>query len=496
MLENKEMKRINNNSFLEAIFHNQVVGYALSRYIISGISFITSMIVAVKLGSYLLGIYGFFILLRNYFKIINLGIPDSVTILMIQHKGAANSIASYEKNSIILTSILSFFIVIFGIGHYLFNYSFISKYDLTWEFYVLCVVAIITLFNDLFFKIYRVEGRIAELTFYQSIIQILCFIAALLLNGRVLVTALVLSYLIGNVLSASLFLYNGYLQIGGRISLKCINEIFCKGIYLFLFNFLFYLIFISTRTAVSIWYDVEEFGKFTFAYTLSHGLILLIDAVAALIIPKLIDRFHTSDVKEIEGTLHLLKINYTYSAYGLTWILVIAYTLLLSFLNEYHDAFEIVIYMSLTVVLQTHSFPYSTLLMAKNKERQVAYCSALSLLVNILFVWILIGLFCISYQYIIVATWFSYFIYTLLCIYYAQKLTTIHVNLFSVVKESLPIKLMTPVLIGIIVTMLGIRLLVFLPLFFYILMNHRVFSTQLNSFVKIVKNPQIIDIKK
>ena len=131
----------------------------------------------------------------------------------------------------------------------------------------------------------------------------------------------------------------------------------------------------STRTAVSAYYELAEFGMFTFAYTLSNGVILLIDAIAALLIPKLIDRFNTDNTTVINDTIHLLKINYTYAAYGLAWVLIIAFTILLFFLKNYYDAFDIVIYMSLTVVLQTHSFPFSTLLMAKNKEKQVANCA-------------------------------------------------------------------------------------------------------------------------
>lgn len=483
-------------SLFRSICHNQVLGYALSRYLMSGISFITSMIVAVKLGSYLLGIYGFFMLLRNYFKISNLGIPDSTTILMIQNKDSEASIACYEKNAIILTALLSFLIALFGLSHYLFDFQFISKYDLSWEFYILCVIAIITLFNDLFFKIYRVEGRIAELTFYQSIIQILCFICALLLEGRVLVTSLILSYLLGNVSSAFLFIFRGYIHFEGAVSIGHLKEIFTKGIYLFLYNFLFYLIFISTRTAVSIWYDVSEFGMFTFAYTLSHGVILLIDAIAALLIPKLIDRFNTDDTEVIENTIQLLKINYTYTAYGLTWLLIIAFTILLYFMKDYYDAFEIVMYMSLTVVLQTHSFPYSTLLMAKNKERLVAFCSAVALFVNLLLVWLFIKTLNLNYQYLILGTWISYYLYTLMCIYYARQTISKKSNIFLVLRECVQFAIMLPVLAGMLVAIAEARYLVLIPFVIYIVMNYRIFSTQMNSLLKIVKNPKIIDVKK
>lgn len=478
------------------LFHNQVLWYALSRYLISGISFLTSLIIAVKLGSYLLGIYGFFLLMRNYFKITNLGIPDSTTILMIQHKSKTAEIGNYERNAVVLTFFLSIAILLFGLAHYLFNFDFIAKYEMTWEFYLLCAIAVCTLFNDLFFKIYRVEGRTTELIFYQSIIQVLCFIASLVFEGRLLINVLISCYLVGNIASLLIFAFKGYLNLNGVVSLRYIKEIFNKGLFLFLFNFLFYLIFMTTRTAVSVYYEVEEFGLFTFAYTLSNGVILLIDAIAALLIPKLIDRFNTDNNDAINETIHLLKINYTYVAYGLAWVLLIAFAVLLLFLKSYNDAFDMVIYMSLTVVLQTHSFPFSTLLMAKNKERQVALSAAISLAVNIVLIGIIIFVMKLPYQYVIVATWISYFLYTYLCIYYCRKLLSEEVGFFSIMKEAFPIGLLLPVLGCIIIAIFKLRVLVFIPLILYVILNFKIFVTLYNSVILLIKNPKIIDIKK
>lgn len=490
------MRRFNIKDLWRELIHNQVLWYALSRYMITGISFITSLIIAVKLGSYLLGIYGFFLLMRNYFKITNLGIPDSTTILMIQHINEVAEIGNYERNAVALTTFLSFVIVLFGIAHYFFRFNFIIKYEMTWDFYLLCAIAIFTLFNDLFFKIYRVEGRIVELIIYQSIIQLLCFFASLAFEGRTLINVLISCYLVGNIASVVIFICKGYLNLKGVVQLRYIKEISNKGLFLFLFNFLFYLIFMSTRTAVSAYYELAEFGMFTFAYTLSNGVILLIDAIAALLIPKLIDRFNTDNTTVINDTIHLLKINYTYAAYGLAWVLIIAFTILLFFLKNYYDAFDIVIYMSLTVVLQTHSFPFSTLLMAKNKEKQVANCAAISLAVNIALIFIIISVLKLPYQYVILATWISYFLYTFLCIYYCRKLLSDNRGFVSILKEAFPLGLLFPVLCGIIVAVLKIRSLVILPLVLYVLFNLNIFKTLLNSVILLIKSPKIIDIKK
>ena len=462
---------------------------------ISGISFVTSMIIAVKLGSYLLGIYGFFLLMRNYFKIANLGVPDSTTILIIHNKNDEVKIGNYEKNAVALTSIVSVAIFLFGIANFIFEFNFVNKYELTWEFLLICVIAIFTLYNDLFFKIYRVEGRVGELTFYQSVIQIFCFIAALLFKGRLLLNILLICYLVGNLASLFLFVYKGYLNLRGTIRIAYIKTLFNKGFFLFLFNFLANYIFLSTRTAVSAYYEVTEFGMFTFAYTLSNGIMVLIDALAALLIPKLIDRFNTYNNVVIKDTIQLIKINYTYTAYVLTWILIIAFTVLLCFLDSYYDAFDILIYMSLTVVLHTHAFPYSTLLMAKNKEKQIALCSAISLAFNILLILLLIGVLKTSYQYVIIATWFSYFLYSYLCIFFTRRLMNGNCNFFSILTELFPVGLLLSVICAILIAVFNIRLLIIIPLVLFSLMNRKFFVMLYASLIKLISNPKIIDIK-
>lgn len=475
---------------------NPIVGYALARYIVSAISFITSMIIAVRLGSYLLGIWGVFLLLRRYLQLINLGIPDSSTILLVQNKNNHEAIVKIESNAIAILIMISLFIFASGLYNYYIGIDYIIKYNLRGEYLALCLLAVFTLYGDLFCKIYRVEGRIGEITFYQSIIQILSFLVVFIYSGKELIDALICVYLIGTVASLVLFIARGQLHIRARINFKVIKTIINKGIFLFAYNLLFYLIFISTRILVSYYYEVREFGFFTFAYTLSNAIILLIDAVAALLIPKLIDRFHTDKKEIIEDTISKLRTNYMYASYVLMFVLLMGFTGLLFFLPDYFNTYDIVVLMSATIVLQSHSFPYTVYLMANNKERMIAYCSLAALIINVV-----LNMFCIlnlhvTYQYVIIGTWISYMFFTYSCIYYSKKAMNVEISIKSILHDCLPLDLIIPLAVLFASGIMDIRWLLMVSVLLFVALNYRKIAEIAKTLLLIINRPQIINIKK
>lgn len=478
------------------IIKNQVIGYALTRYVVSAVSFITSMVVAVRLGSYLLGIWGVFLLLRRYLQLINLGIPDSSTILLVQNKNDERIKIKIESNAVVILGVLSVLIIASGLYNYFIGIDYITKYGLRSEYLLLCVIAVFTLYDDLFCKIYRVEGKIGEITFYQSVIQLLSFIVVFIFTGKNLIYALILAYLIGTVISFAVFLCRGQIHLSFKIKLDVIKALVNKGLFLFAYNFLFYLIFISTRTLVSYYYDVRDFGYFTFAYTLSNAIILLIDAVAALLIPKLIDRFHTHDIVVIRDTIDKLRTNYMYTSYILMFLLLIFFTGLLFLLPEYYNTYNIVVLMSATVVLQTHSFSYTVYMMAHNKERLIALCSFVALIINLILNLFSILYLQIEYQYVIIGTWFSYMCFTYACIYYSRKNTGEKHGFISIMRECMPLDLAIPLIVLFVSGIFVYRWLLILSALLFFAFNYRRVVKIFRTLLMIINNPQIININK
>jgi O-antigen/teichoic acid export membrane protein len=67
-------------------FINPAIFYVISRYATYIIQFVNSLFIAVYLGPYYLGIWGFINLVLGYLAQINFGIPHSVNIIVSVNK--------------------------------------------------------------------------------------------------------------------------------------------------------------------------------------------------------------------------------------------------------------------------------------------------------------------------------------------------------------------------------------------------------------------------
>jgi O-antigen/teichoic acid export membrane protein len=474
---------------------NKIILYAISRYFILAISFITSLILAAKLGPYYYGIWGFILLILNYFQYFDFGVSDSCTILLVQNKNDISKVKDYEINSIIILSVLNVFILIVALINFIWGISFLDKYTIGSLFYFVCLISIVSNFNKLFFKIYRVKNRVFEFAFYQSINALLVLIVIFIGKEKKLIYFLVSAYTVGHLISLFLFIKGKGLYFGGKASIELCFTILKKGFFLFLYNFFFYLIVISTKGISSVYYTVEEFGFFTFAYTIANAIILLIDAFAVLIVPKVIDKFYSPNLNEIEKTFYDLKINYMYFSYFIMFIIVFVLPILLIIIPKYHSTFQMVSLLSLAVALSTNSFGFSMYLRAKNKENVLALTSFISLAFNVFITLFLVIIVKVSYPYVSISILSSYFLFTVLCVYFGRKDLYQKVSFVSIVKESFPLNLLVPVLITILITALDLRALAFLPLLVFLILNKNFIVKIYNTIIRVLNNSSIFDIK-
>ena len=88
------------------IIKNKVFIYLITRYMTYAVQFISSIIIATKLGPYYFGIWGFILLLINYLRIIDFGISSATNILLVQNKDNPQKSSNYVTNSLFLISIL------------------------------------------------------------------------------------------------------------------------------------------------------------------------------------------------------------------------------------------------------------------------------------------------------------------------------------------------------------------------------------------------------
>ena len=473
---------------------NKVVLYLVTRYMTYAVQFITSIWVAVKLGPFYLGIWGVILLLINYFKLINFGISNSLTVLLVQHKENKKQVDDYVKTALGLLSVLGFCIILFGIYYHLFGISYIDKYRLGNLLYVICFITILEHINNLFMVIYRVMNNLFYVAFYQSVVPLLLFCALFAATGWTLLMFLLGAYVLGNGLSIFFFVRGGLISWKGKFEFVYAKIILKKGLFLFIYNLCFYLIVVSTRTIVSIFYTVEEFGYFTFAFTLANSVLLLLEAFSFVILPKVIDRLTSADPLEIKQVIRKLRVNYISMAHGCIYLALLFFPVLSHFVPKYSSTLAGLQLMALAIMLNTNSFGYGSYLMAQNKEKIIAKMACISVIFNVVCALVAVIVFHIDYIYVIVSTMLAYWVYSSLCVFYAKKNLNEKPGLFKVLNEAFPLRLLIPYLCGIIIVVMNYQYLIFVPLMVFILLNIKTISEIYHTIKRILISPEIVNL--
>lgn len=280
---------------LKAILGNKVLWYMCSRYMTYILQFITTLIIAITLGPESFGIWSFLLLIINFFNIVDFGISNSLSVLLVQDKLNIVNSKKHISSGIFITGIISLLVLMMYFTALILDIPLLAKYNAKNYLPYILIVILISYFNKLFSSVYRVHNKLFEIAFYQSIIPFILFLLVIVLKkGEI--TFLVGAYLLGSILSLLLFVLRGDIVLSKNISTSNINTVVQKGIWLFLYNSAFYFIIYTMSFGVSLLYTVEEYGKYNFAYTLSNAVVLLIDSFTFIIFPKMIDRLKSTDV--------------------------------------------------------------------------------------------------------------------------------------------------------------------------------------------------------
>lgn len=466
----------------------------VTRYVTYGLAFIVSISLAQKMGPRYLGIWGFLLMIFGYFNLINWGVPQSVQVLIIQHKESQEESAIYEKTGLLLMGLISL-LCLAAIGYYcLGGFEIIHENGLGIHLIAICLCGVFNYFNLYYSKIYRTKNRVFELSFQQSSVVVLMLVSLLVFNGRNLLTALVASYFIATLASMLLYLFGGAADYSGRYETDYAKTIFRKGILLFLYNSGFYFIIVSTQTMISNSFTLEEFGFFTFAYTLGHAVFQLLDAFAYLVTAKLIYRYRSSDMNVVLATIRLVRDNFVALFHGATYLAIIFFPLLLHYMPKYADTLYLICLCCLTMLLYTNSFGYSTLLMARNKEKVLASIALSSLGLNVVLGLLFIKVFMFSYEYVITATMITYIFFALMCVVCGRRELGLPLNVMTILGDGFPLGLLIPFVSCLGIVFFRNDLFVFLPFILFVLLNLGTIKRIYQTVIKIMLNPKVIDI--
>lgn len=478
------------------VIKNKVVIYLASRYITYAVQFVTSLVIAAKLGPYYMGIWGFVLLLLNYFQQFHFGIANSFNVLYVQHKEERYECDNYIGNSLMLVSYLAAMIICLYAVSLIFGFNGFEKYNAGKYMLWVCIIAILQHYTTLFINLFRVKNLLNHVNFCQSIVVLLNFACVFFFNGESLIIALIAGYLIGNLMAVILAFTSGVMPNLSSVSINWHYQltILKKGFYLFLYNSCFYFIIISIRTIISGFYSVEEFGMFTFSFSLAHAILLLLEALSFIIFPKVVSKLSSSIIEEVKHTIGFLREIYITSAHFLIYLALPLFPVLFYFFPKYDGSLTALNLIALSIIINVNSCGYADLLIARNKENVLMKLSFFALVLNCVIALILVKVFHVGFSYVIIATLFTYFAYSFSVMLNGEGMLS-RVNWKGFLNDYFPFRLAIPYFSALILSIIQLRgLYMIIPLVLFLMLNMKTIGHIKETAVKLLFKPEVVNL--
>lgn len=481
---------------LKKILSNKILLYVSSRYLIYALQFVLLIVIATRLGVTNYASWGFFLLLLGYCNIINGGIANSVSYYLIQNKNNDYSSRCYASASYILISILIFILFLLSIACLVFEPTLFIKYNISNKIIFLFIIAAMQYVNLLFSNIYRVKSKLLELAIYQSIIPVFMLVVVVVSSREVLLNSLIYSYIFSHAISLFVFIYNGQLPKFQFVPFFYLKNLLKKGFFLFIYNSCFYLINATTSLAISIFYSVDDYGLYSFSYSLGHSILLLLEAFTFIIFPKLIDRFYLAEKDEFPAIIAIIRNNYIKLSHLLMYVSLLLFPLVTFFFPQYSGALQAMYITSLSILISTNAFGYNTLLLSKNYERPISKVSICSLLLNVIIVFLIAAVLKLPFAYAVLSMMIVYYAFSLGCIVLTNKIFELRFSFIHILDEAFEWRLLLPFITSLIFVFMQYYSLMFIPIILYAVLNYKAIKEIANSIKKIIFRPNIIDINK
>ena len=480
---------------LLSILKNKVIFYLSTRYLTYALQFVTSLVIAAKLGPFYFGVWGFILLQLQYFQQCHFGIYNSFNVLYVQHRDDETKCKSYIANSLLLESYLAFLVIVVFCVYLISGGDFFGKYNADKYFVWVCIIAILQYYQGLIINIFRVKNLLNYVSICQSVIVVLNFVCIFFFQGECLIQMLLAGYVVGNALALVLACTSGILTIKGSVISRVYQvEILKKGIYLFLYNTCFYFIIISIRTIISSNYAVEDFGQFTFSFSLAHAVMLLLESLTFIIFPKVIGKLSSRNNDEVLQTIREYRSIYQTSAHGLIYLALCFFPFLISFFPKYDAALTSMNLVALTVLMDTSRSGYAELLIARSKERKLAVITIIALVLNCVLSLFEVKILQVRFSYVILASMVTYYFLALTLSIMGKKEIDGKSSFPAILFDVFPVRLLIPYLCALLLASFEVENFMFLPILLFIMLNYKECSTLFVLAKRILVNPEIVNL--
>jgi len=478
---------------LKMAITNKVVLFVLFGYATYFIQLINSLFIAVYLGPYYLGIWGFISLVIQYISLANFGISNSTNAIASINRHKEWYLSKLLGTAFGMLIGLSILVLFFFLFNRMFNINIGEKYNFVEFLPFILLIAIFGYFNTLMLNFLRIFGKLYEIALSQSLFPILVLLLITHLKGKDLLWGIMVVNCFAVIFSFCMFLIRCPVKFRISLITRLIKKIQRKGFHLFISNTAFYLILLSTRSFVSAFYGVAEFGYFTFSFLLSNSILLLLESLSFLIYPKMLNRFATGTPKKIHILINNIRDTYITVSHILIHAAILVFPIFLVVFPQYETSSSAFKMISLTIVLVTNSFCNSGLLVAKNKENKLGFLALIVLFVNVIITFVTVKYLRISFSFVIFSTMLSYLIFNYWIGVISLNLLNLNNNFICVIREVFPFKLFLPYSVSVIFVFLNVKNIFFiLPFILILFMNIKSIFNVFSISRKLLNNSELV----
>jgi O-antigen/teichoic acid export membrane protein len=478
---------------IQSGLNNKNIRFIFFRYSIYVVQFITALFIAKNLGPYFLGEWGFMMLVIQYLTQINFGIPNALNVKLATYEGRNFERQNqYFGNSLMFTFLHSTLILILLLLALFINVPIFDKYDFYRYMYLVAFIAIIQNLDVLFIHALRVKNLLKPIGLYQAVMPVTGLIVCFFWKGEELLYALLLSQLVGYLLSFIVFIYYSPVKLELRPKLTIQKDLLKTGMALLLYSASFYFIMIITRTFVSYFFSVKDLGYFSFALSFSQATFLALDTISFLIFPKLINRLKYKEGDELFKKIEYVRSNYNLIAFLLIFCTIILFPVILIFIPGYSDSFKSFTLLSISLALVSGNFGIATLFISSGKEFLLSRIALTAFIINFILVWI-ISSNSSTYYMLCFAPLITYIIYSCLLGYFYNLIFLKKKNIQGLF-SNLDARLVFPALILVIAVMLNNLIAQAFAYLTVILLNWRRIKGLLPVLNNFINNPSLFKI--
>lgn len=398
---------------LKSFRNNPIILFTASRYLSYSLLFIRGILIAKILGPYLFGIWGFLTLSLQYLTYTSLGIEYAATVeLATNDEKSDQEVDQTASVAVTVTFLVAIVLVLLGILMRVLDISLIEKYDLSQYVVEVGIITALTHLNQVFTNIYRVKKKLAKIAFNELLNSVILLIVALNFEGEQLISALLIGMITSGILSLLIYLYNPPFKISFALDKIISKKLLSIGVPLLIFNASFFLIMVSARTILSIFYSVETMGYYSLATAITTATLLGLRSVVWVIFPNILSKTH-SGIENVEArkTVENVNILYSTSVFLIVFLLILVLPILFLIIPQYKPAENTIIILLLAQAILSASFGYNSIAIARRRQNQVAFISLLAVVVVIIFS-LLAVYFQLPYEWIAMAVLLGSIVYT------------------------------------------------------------------------------------